>query len=283
MMRLFPFLSVCCGVAMLMQPVMAEPLVFLGEDISAQRNTVNCIVAMQLCWKQDIEASRQNDMLCTLGESEVQAAYAALNDYVQAASEAQAALVNFAVCSMTPLRASQPELYRRALMQYRQALDILFLNDMQQLRLHSVLTPSERSAGITPVHNALGEAVQRRINRNWDTFRSAKAEYHQFREDCHRRQVEFVLNLLAGDRLPCEFITNIPLADAPMNYADNCKARFLTAYAAWQKYADCAARMHCPVPALQGNDTPATMTDQRLILQTHFEQFLALLIGGLGR
>ena len=41
--------------------------------------------------------------------------------------------------------------------------------------------------------------------------------------------------------------------------------------------------MHCPVPALQGNDTPATMADQRLILQTHFEQFLALLIGGLGR
>ena len=268
---------------MLMQPVMAEPLVFLGEDISAHRNTVNCIVAMQLCWKQDIEASRQNDMLCTLGESEVQEAYAALNDYVQAASGAQAVLVNFAVCSMTPLRATQPELYRRALAQYRQALDILFLNDMQQLRLRSVLTPSDRPAGITPAQDAMGEAVQQRINRNRNTFRTAQAEYHQFREDNHRRQVEFVLNLIAGDRLPCEFITNMPLENAPMNYADNCKARFLAAYAAWQKYADCAARMHCPVRALQGNDTPATMAVQRLILQTHFEQFLALLIGGFGR
>ena len=282
-MRLFPFLSVCCGVALLMQPVMAEPQMFLGEDIASDRNAANCIVTMQLSWKQDIEASRQNDMLCTLGESEVQAAYAALNDYVQASSEAQAALVNYAVYSMTPLRATQPELYRRALAQYRQALDILLLNDMQQLRLRSVLTPSDCSAGITPEQDAMGEAVQQRINRNWDTFRTAQAEYHQFREENHRRQVEFVLNLIAGDRLPCEFITNIPLENAPMNYANNCKARFLTAYAAWQKYADCASRMHCPVCALQGNDTPATVAEQQLILQTHFERFLTLLIGGLGR
>ena len=80
---------------------------------------MNSIVSMQLSWKQDIAASRQNDMLCTLGESDVQEAYAALNDYVQAASGAQAALVNFAVCSIAPLRASQPELYRQTQMQYR--------------------------------------------------------------------------------------------------------------------------------------------------------------------
>ena len=68
-----------------------------------------------------------------------------------------------------------------------------------------------------------------------------------------------------------------------MNYADNCKTRFLTAYAAWQKYADKASRMHCPVRALQGNDTPGTMAEQQLIQQKHFERFLTLLIGGLGR
>ena len=140
MMRLFPFLSVCCGVAMLMQPVMAEPLMFQGEVITTDRNAMNSIVSMQLSWKQDIAASRQNDMLCTLGESDVQEAYAALNDYVQAASGAQAALVNYAVYSMTPLQTTQPELYRR--------------------------------------------------------------------------KVEFVLNLIAGDRLPCEFITNIALENA---------------------------------------------------------------------
>ena len=44
-----------------------------------------------------------------------------------------------------------------------------------------------------------------------------------------------------------------------------------------------AAHMHCPTPGLQGNTTPDAKTAMQLMLQNHFEQFLTLLTGGLGR
>ena len=38
-----------------------------------------------------------------------------------------------------------------------------------------------------------------------------------------------------------------------------------------------------PAPSLQGNSTPDAKAAMQLILQKHFEQFLTLLTGGLGR
>ena len=127
------------------------------------------------------------------------------------------------------------------------------------------------------------EAMQKRIYQNFDTFRSAWVEYYEHRSELHKQRVAFIFNLLAGDRPPCEFITNTPLENAPDNYTANCAARFQATYAAWQKYADCAVRMHCPAPSLQGNSTPEARDAMQLILQKHFEQFLTLLTGGLGR
>ena len=256
---------------------------FLGEYISNPGQEENSMLSIHQQWKKDIEGSRTNDTLSTLSEEEYKQVITALNEYVQAATEARAALSNFAVYSMMPLRNTQPERCRKALAQYQQALNILFIRNMEQLRLTSILTPPDRTAGLQPEPDAQSDAMQKCINRNLDPFRSAWAEYHEHRCELHQQQVAFMLNLLAGDRPACEFITNTPLEEAPQNYTANCAARFQAAYAAWQKYADCAARMHCPTPSLQGNSTPDAKAAMQLILQKHFEQFLTLLTGGLGR
>lgn len=256
---------------------------FLGEYISNPGQEGNCMLSIHQQWKKDIEGSRTNDTLSTLSEEEYEQVLTALNEYVQAATEARAALSNFAVYSMMPLRNTQPERCRKALAQYQQALNILFIRDMEQLRLTSVLSPADRIEGLQPEADALSEAMQKRIYQNFDTFRNARVEYHEHRSELHKQRVAFIFNLLAGDRPPCEFITNTPLENAPDNYTANCAARFQAAYAAWQKYADCAVRMHCPAPSLQGNSTPDAKAAMQLILQKHFEQFLTLLTGGLGR
>ena len=275
------FLFTLAFAAIMMHPVRGHA--FMGLDISGPGNEGNCMLVIRQCWKQDIEVSRENDTLCTLSESELEPVYAALDAYVQAATAAHAALTNFAVYSLKPLRHTQPERHQKALAQYQRALNILFTRDMEQLRLTSMLTPSDRTAHIRPEQDAQSEAMLQRINRNLDTFRSAWVEYHEHRCELHQQRVAFMLNLLAGDRPACEFITNTPLEEAPQNYTANCSARFQAAYAAWQKYADCAVRMHCPAPSLQGNSTPEARDAMQLMLQSHFEQFLTLLTGGLGR
>ena len=275
------FLFTLAFAAIMMHPVRGHA--FMGLDISGPGNEGNCMLVIRQCWKQDIEASRVNDTLCTLSESELEPVYASLDAYVQAATAAHAALTNFAVYSLKPLRHTQPERYQKALAQYQRALNILFTRDMEQLRLTSMLTPSDRTAHIRPEQDAQSEAMLQRINRDLDTFRSAWVEYYEHRSELHKQRVAFIFNLLAGDRPPCEFITNTPLENAPDNYTANCAARFQAAYAAWQKYADCAVRMHCPAPSLQGNSTPDAKAAMQLILQKHFEQFLTLLTGGLGR
>lgn len=256
---------------------------FMGEYISNPGQEENCMLSIHQQWKQDIEISRAEDTLSTLSEQELGQVNTALDEYMQAATEAHAALANFAVYSMKPLRRTKPELYQSALTQYNRALDILFMKDMEQLRLTSMLTPPDRTAHIRPEQDTLSEAMLQRIYRNFDTFRNAWVEYYEHRSELHKQRVAFIFNLLAGDRPPCEFITNTPLENAPDNYTANCAARFQAAYAAWQKYADCAVRMHCPAPSLQGNSTPDAKAAMQLILQKHFEQFLTLLTGGLGR
>ena len=232
--------------AMMMPPVWAS--LFLGENMYTYRQEGNCMLTIHQHWKLDIKISREKDTLSTLSEQEIRQVNTALDEYMQAATEAHAALANFAVYSMKPLRRTKPELYQSALTQYNRALDILFTKDMEQLRLTSMLTPSDRTAHIRPEQDALSEAMLQRIYRNFDTFRSAWPEYHEHRSELHKQRVAFMLNLLAGDRPACEFITNTPLENAPQDYTSNCAARFQTAYAAWQKYADCAARMQCPTP-----------------------------------
>ena len=275
------FLFTLAFAAIMMHPVRGHA--FMGLDISGPGNEANCMLVIRQCWKQDIEGSRVNDTLCTLSESELEPVYAALDAYVQAATTAHAALTNFAVYSLKPLRHTQPERHQKALAQYQRALNILFTRDMEQLRLTSILTPPDRTAGLQPEPDALSEAMQKRINRNLDTFRSAWVEYHEHRCELHQQRVAFMLNLLAGDRPACEFITNTPLENAPQDYTSNCAARFQAAYAAWQKYADCAVRMHCPAPSLQGNSSPEARDAMQLMLLSHFEQFLTLLTGGLAR
>ena len=275
------FLTTLAIAAMMLPPVWG--VAFMGQDISSLSNECNSMLVMRQCWKQDIEASRTNDTLCTLSEEELGPIYAALDAYVQAATEAHAALVNFAVYSMKPLRQAEPERCRKALAQYQQALNILFIRDMEQLRLTSVLSPADRIEGLQPEADALSEAMQKRIYQNFDTFRNARVEYYEHRSELHKQRVAFIFNLLAGDRPACEFITNTPLENAPQDYTTNCAARVQAACAAWQKYADCAARMHCPAPSLQGNSTPDAKAAMQLIFQKHFEQFLTLLTGGLGR
>lgn len=267
--------------AMTMPPVWAS--LFLGENMYTYRQEGNCMLTIHQHWKLDIKISREKDTLSTLSEQEIRQVNTALDEYMQAATEAHAALTNFAVYSMAPLRSTKPELYLNALTQYHRALDILFTKDMEQLRLNSILTSRNRTIHIHPEQDALSEALQQRISRNFDTFRNAWAEYHEHRSELHKQRVTFMLNLLAGDRPPCEFITNTPLETAPHDYTSNCAARFQAAYAAWQKYADCAVRMHCPAPSLQGNSTPDAKAAMQLILQNHFEQFLTRLTGGLGR
>ncbi len=267
--------------AMTMPPVWAS--LFLGENMYTYRQEGNCMLTIHQHWKLDIKISRGKDTLSTLSEQEIRQVNTALDEYMQAATEAHAALTNFAVYSMAPLRSTKPELYLNALTQYHRALDILFTKDMEQLRLNSMLTTRDRTIHIHPEQDALSEALQQRISRNFDTFRNAWVEYHEHRSELHKQRVAFIFNLLAGDRPPCEFITNTPLENAPDIYTANCAARFQAAYAAWQKYADCAARMHCPAPSLQGNSTPDAMAAMQLMLQSHFEQFLTLLTGGLGR
>ena len=275
------FLTTLAIAAMMLPPVWG--VAFMGQDISSLSNECNSMLVMRQCWKQDIEASRTNDTLCTLSEEVLGPIYAALDAYVQAATEAHAALVNFAVYSMKPLRQAEPERCRKAMEQYKRALNILFIRDMEQLRLTSVLSPADRIEGLQPEADALSEAMQKRIYQNFDTFRNARVEYYEHRSELHKQRVAFIFNLLAGDRPACEFITNTPLENAPDNYTANCAARFQAAYAAWQKYADCAVRMHCPAPSLQGNSTPDAKAAMQLMLQKHFEQFLTLLTGGLGR
>ncbi len=267
--------------AMIMPPVWAS--LFLGENMYTYRQEGNGMLTIHQHWKQDIKISREKDTLSTLSEQEIRQVNTALDEYMQAATEAHAALTNFAVYSMAPLRSTKPELYLSALTQYHRALDILFTKDMEQLRLNSMLTTRNRTIHIQPEQDALSEALQQRISRNFDTFRNAWAEYHEHRSELHKQRVAFMLNLLAGDRPPCEFITNTPMENAPQDYTSNCAARFQAAYAAWQKYADRAAHMHCPTPGLQGNTTPDAKTAMQLMLQNHFEQFLTLLTGGLGR
>ena len=162
------FLFTLAFAAIMMHPVRGHA--FMGLDISGPGNEANCMLVIRQCWKQDIEGSRVNDTLCTLSESELEPVYAALDAYVQAATAARAALSNFAVYSMMPLRNTQPERCRKALAQYQRALNILFTRDMEQLRLTSVLSPADRIEGLQPEADAQSDAMQLMLQSHFEQF-----------------------------------------------------------------------------------------------------------------
>jgi hypothetical protein len=274
--------SILCLVS-LMGPLAAADL-FLGERISAASNTSSDEVfnAMLLTWTQDIQHARKNGELCVCSNADITAARQAVNDTVFAARRAYVAQMEFARYSLEPLCESMPQRRDAALQQFGQALLVLLQSDMQQLRLRSVLCDAALHPEMQPREDAFAVALTNRF-ATAPTMRSDMAELQTFLNQQHQRKVDFVTSLLAGDRPTTEFLTNTRLENAPEDYAATCQAKFRTACAAWQQYMDAAARLHSPIPSLQGGSTPAATEACRQILQCQFEDLLTLLAEGLGK
>ena len=274
--------SILCLVS-LMGPLAAADL-FLGERISAASNTSSDEVfnAMLLTWTQDIQHARKNGELCVCSNADIAAARQAVNDAVFAARRAYEAQMEYARYSLEPLSESIPQRHDAALQQFGQALLVLLQSDMNQLRLHSVLCDAARHPEMQPREDAFAGALAARF-ATAPTMRSDMAELQTFLNQQHQRKVDFVTSLLAGDRPATEFLTNTRLEDTPEDYAATCQEKFRSACAGWQQYMEAAARLHCPIPSLQGGSTAAATEDCRLMLQMQFEDFLTLLASGLGK
>lgn len=258
--------------------------VFMGERIYPDSNTSSDDVfnAMLLTWTQDIQHARKNGELSLCSQEEIAAARQAVNEAVFAARRAYEAQLDFARYSLEPLCVSKPDRTFAAEVQFRQALLALLKSDMHQLRLRSVLCDAARHPKLQPREDAFTAALTDRF-ATAPTMRSDIAELQAFLNRQHQSKVDFVTSLLAGDRPATEFLTNTQLENAPEGYAGTCQAKFRTACAAWQQYMDTAARLHCPIPSLQGSSTPAATEACRQMLQCQFEDFLTLLAGGLGK
>ncbi len=276
------FFSILCLLC-LMEPLSATDH-FMGERIYPDSNTSSDDVfnAMLMTWTQDIQHARKNGDLSLCSQEEIAAARQAVNEAVFAARRAYEAQLDFARYSLEPLCASKPDRTFAAEVQFRQALLALLKHDMHQLRLRSVLCDAARHPKLQPREDAFTAALTARF-ATAPTMRSDMAELQAFLNRQHQSKVDFVTSLLAGDRPVTEFLTNTRLEDAPENYAGTCQAKFRTACAAWQQYIDAAARLHCPIPSLQGSSTPAATEACRQMLQCQFEDFLTLLAGGLGK
>lgn len=278
------FLSLLC--LFVLPGIMPAPAadVFMGERIYPDSNTScdDVFNAMLLTWTQDIQHARRNGELCVCSNADIAAARQAVNDAVFAARRAYEAQLDFARYSLEPLCVSKPERTFAAEVRFRQALLALLKSDMQQLRLRSVLCDAARQPKVQPRENAFSQALTTRF-ASAPTMRSDMAELQTFLNQQHQRKVDFVTSLLAGDRPATEFLTNTRLEDATEDYAATCQEKFRTACAAWQQYMEAAARLHCPIPSLQGGSTPAATEDCRLMLQMQFEDFLTLLASGLGK
>ena len=278
------FLSLLC--LFVLPGIMPAPAadVFMGERIYPDSNTScdDVFNAMLLTWTQDIQHARKNGELSLCSQEEIAAARQAVNDAVFAARRAYEAQLDFARYSLEPLCVSKPDRTFAAEVQFRQALLVLLKHDMHQLRLRSVLCDAARHPKLQPREDAFTAALTDRF-ATAPTMRSDMAELQAFLNRQHQRKVDFVTSLLAGDRPVTEFLTNTQLEDAPEGYAGTCQAKFRTACAVWQQYIDAAARLHCPIPSLQGSSTPAATEACRQMLQCQFEDFLTLLAGGLGK
>lgn len=264
-------------------PLPAAPI-FMGVDLAAVRSTDEDAHhnALLSAWMQDVRQSRKDGILSTCSAQDVAAAQQAVTEAVLAARRAYAAQMDFALYSLEPLRETHPERYRLALQQYRNALYVLYNLDAAYLRNGSVLTPSEGKAGSVVHPDAFAEAMLQRINAQPD-YRSGYAELEEHLNQRFLQRVDFVANLLAGDRPPAEFLTNTPLDSVPEDYAETCQTRFLAAFAAWHRYVEAAVQLHCPVPSLQGIGSSAAMDTFRQTLRRHFEAYLTLLVAGLGK
>lgn len=256
---------------------------FMDERISAAMNTSSDDVfnAMLMIWTQDIQHARRNGELCTCCDSDIAAARQAVNDAIFSARRAYEAQMEFARYPLEPLRESKSELHFAAELQFRQALFMLLKHDMHQLRLHSVLCDAGRQPKVQPRVDAFTKALTARF-ATAPTMRSDMAEMQTFLTHQHQLRVDFIAGLLAGDRPATEFLTNTRLENAPEDYATSCQEKFRAACAAWQQYMNATARLHCPVPSLQGSSTPAATVECLLMLQRQYEDFLTLLAGGLG-
>ena len=258
--------------------------VFMGERIYPDSNTScdDVFNAMLLTWTQDIQHARKNGELYECSKEDITAARQAVNDAVFAARRAYEAQLDFARYSLEPLCVSKPERTFAAEVRFRQALLALLKSDMHQLRLRSVLCDSARQPKVQPRENDFSLALTTRF-ASAPTMRSDMAELQTFLNQQHQRKVDFVTSLLAGDRPATEFLTNTRLEDTTEDYAATCQEKFRSACAAWQQYMEAAARLHCPIPSLQGGSTAAATEDCRLMLQMQFEDFLTLLASGLGK
>lgn len=277
-MKKIPILLLAlCGFASLQ----AAP-VLMGGGFAPVRSTDGDAFhnALLSAWMQDVHASRRNGILSTCSAQDVAAAQQAVTAAVLAARGAYAAQMDYALYSLAPLRQTQPERYQQALHQYRSALFVLYNQDAGYLRNISVLTHAEGKAVDAARPDAFAAAMLRRINAQPD-YRGGHAELGAHLNQRFLHRVDFVAGLLAGDRPAAEFLTNTPLDTVPDAYAETCQAKFRAAFAAWQHYADAAVQLHCPVPTLQGNASPAAMETFRQTLCLHFEAFLTLLAGGL--
>lgn len=230
-----------------------------------------------MTWRKDLHLTRNTG---ALSPDEATQASQAILAYARTAEIAWMKLHHFARQSLAPLRQQHPEKAGRAIQEFETALTQLFINDMQRLRQTSLLTPEAHRPQLPTEDDPFTAAMQKRINQSHGNNRALMAELQEHLNKRHQQRVEFVADQLAGDRPDTEFLTNTPLEEAPTGYADTCKAAFLAAYTAWQHYADSAAQLHCPVPAHQGNGTPAEIAQAKLMLRGHFEQFLTRLVSG---
>lgn len=258
--------------------------VFMGERIYPDSNTScdDVFNAMLLTWTQDIQHARKNGELHECSQEDIAAARQAVNDAVFAARRAYEAQLDFARYSLEPLCVSTPDRTFAAEVRFRQALLALLKSDMHQLRMRSVLCDAARHPNVSSREDAFTAALTTRF-ASAPTMRSDMVELQSHLNQQHQLRVNFIANLLAGDRPATEFLTNTQLENAPEDYAVTCQAKFRTACAAWQQYMEMAARLHCPIPSLQGSSTPAATEACRQMLQCQFEDFLTLLAGGLGK
>lgn len=275
------FLPLLCMLSMTGNAPAAD--IFMGEPLSCTANisSDDAFNAILSTWMQDIQHARKKGELSVCNNEEIAAARQAVNHAIFIARRAYDAQLDFARYSLKPLRESKSELYSAAEQQFRKALIILLKHDMHQLRLRSVLCGAERHPQVQARKDAFSEALTDRFAAA-PTMRNDMVELHSHLNQQHQLRVNFIANLLTGDRPTTEFLTNTPLEDAPEDYAATCQAKFHAASSAWQQYMEAAARLHCPIPALQGSSTPTTAQACRQMLQQQYEDFLTLLARGLG-
>lgn len=219
------------------------------------------VAALSQAPVEDVEAAQEE-------------AQEAADAYLEAMQQAYEAQIAFAEHSLSLIAAPNPHQHAETLGIYRRKLQVSYLNEFALMRGNAEqwIAP-ERRPRVTNQDDAFAKAVRERANTTAPNM-IALRRFHNHPQELLLQQVELkrqylLKHLMADfDFLPPdhEFLSGTHLPDfASHDYLNERVDAFNKAEQCWDRYANHAAALICPVRALQGAQGNGPLAKEQLL------------------